>query len=88
MSTIREDADVARRSKTLADQIRAAVDECGMSRYALGKLIGMDKAVMSRFMAGKGFLSEESLNRLAGALNLSIVVGTKPEPKAGKTKDR
>ena len=79
---------MARRSKTLADQVRDAVDGCGMSRYALGKQIGMDKAVMSRFMAGKGFLSEGSLNRLAGALNLGIVVGTKPEPKAGKTKDR
>ncbi|HEY8669058.1 MAG TPA: helix-turn-helix transcriptional regulator [Tepidisphaeraceae bacterium] len=77
---------MARKSKTLVDQIRRAVDDCGMSRYALGQLIGMDKAQMSRFMAGKGFLSEDSMNRLAESLHLSISSGAKP--KAAKTKDR
>ena len=77
---------MARRSKTLVDQIRRAVDDCGMSRYALGQIIGMDKGQMSRFMAGKGFLSEASMNRLAEALNLSVVSGA--NPKTDNTKDR
>jgi hypothetical protein len=70
-STIGYRADMAR-ERTFSDQIRRAVDECGMSRYALCKLTGMDKAVMSRFMSGKGFLSEGSLNALAKTLRLTV----------------
>jgi transcriptional regulator with XRE-family HTH domain len=77
---------MVKRAKTLGDQIRHAVDDCGLSRYALVKLIGMDKAQMSRFMSGKRFMSEASLNRLAEVLNLSIVSGEKP--KAEKTKGK
>ena len=61
--------------ESFVDQIRRAVNNCNISRYALGKRIGMDKAVMSRFMSGKGFLSEDSLNRLTAALDLSVELG-------------
>ena len=72
---------------SFVDQIRRAVDASGMSRYALGKQIGMDKAVMSRFMSGKGFLSEDSMNRLTHALKLIVVApemdSTKSDRKQG-----
>lgn len=62
------------RSKRFVDQIRRAVDASGESRNGLARRIDLDKAVMSRFMSGKGFLSESSLNRLAAALRLRIMV--------------
>jgi transcriptional regulator with XRE-family HTH domain len=54
-----------------------------MSRYALCRLTGLDKAVMSRFMSGKSFMSEDSLNRLARALKLKVVAGVKLPGKDG-----
>lgn len=57
----------------LSDQVRRAVDEAGMSRYAICKTIGMDQAIMSRFMNGKGGLQQDSLDALADLLELDIV---------------
>jgi hypothetical protein len=44
-----------------------------MSRYAIGKAAGIDKAVLSRFMAGKAGLMMATLDRLAALLRLRIV---------------
>ncbi len=63
-------------NKTFSNQIRKAVDECGMSRYRICKEIDLDQATMSRFMSGKGFLSEECLDRLAVLLGLQVIVQT------------
>jgi transcriptional regulator with XRE-family HTH domain len=63
---------MSRKPQTLTDQIRRAVDADDRSRYALCKATGIDKSVMSRFMADKGFLSKESLNRLAAVLGIQI----------------
>lgn len=59
---------------TLADQIRRAVNECGTTQYKLCQQLAMDRGQMSRFMAGKTFLRELTLNRLAAALSLTVVV--------------
>lgn len=63
--------------KKLSDQIRAAVDASGMSRYRICQEIGLSQAAMSRFMAGKSGLSMDSLDRLADLLGLAVV--SKPE---------
>ncbi|HSI32049.1 MAG: hypothetical protein ACAI43_09260 [Phycisphaerae bacterium] len=68
-------ADPRRLWNSFVDQVRAAVDASGTSRSAICRAIGLDKAVMSRFMAGKGFLSERSLNALAAELGLTVVAG-------------
>ncbi len=60
-----------------SDQIRAAVDASGMSRYRICRDIGLSQPTMSRFMAGKSGLSMESLDRLAELLGLAVVC--KPE---------
>jgi transcriptional regulator with XRE-family HTH domain len=59
--------------KRFSDQIRAAVDASGLSRYAICKAIGFNQGAMSRFMAGKGGLSMEMLDRLADLLGLAVV---------------
>ena len=64
----------------LSEQVRRAVDESCMSRYAICKAIGMHESVMSRFMNAKGGLQQDSLDALADLLDLHIVVG-KPKRK-------
>ena len=56
-----------------SDQVRRAVDESGMTRYAICKTLDMDQAIMSRFMSGKGGLSMRSLDALADLLRLDVV---------------
>ena len=68
------------RHKRFSDQIRAAVDASGMSRYRICKEIGLSQPTMSRFMAGRTGLSMESLDRLADLLGLDVVT----QPKANK----
>jgi predicted XRE-type DNA-binding protein len=65
----------------LSAQVRQAVDDSSMSRYAICKAIGMDQSVMSRFMNGKGGLQQDSLDALADILGLGIVV-REPEKEA------
>jgi transcriptional regulator with XRE-family HTH domain len=53
-----------------SDQIRAAVDASGMSRYRICKEIGLSEAAMSRFMSGKAGVSLAVLDRLAELLTV------------------
>jgi transcriptional regulator with XRE-family HTH domain len=59
--------------RNLSDEIRDAVGASGMSRYAIAKALGVAESTMSRFMARKGGLSMEYLDRLATLLDLHIV---------------
>ena len=68
----------------LSDKVRRAVDESGMSRYAICKAIGLEQATMSRFMAGKGGLLMTKLDELAELLDLYIVIRPKRRMKGGK----
>lgn len=71
----------ANMSKTLTDQLRQAIETADKSRYALSKETGIDQAVLSRFVHGKGGLSLESWDRLAEALGLELVKRRRPKPK-------
>jgi ribosome-binding protein aMBF1 (putative translation factor) len=68
-------------AKNFMDQIRAAIDDSGMSRYAICKALDFDQASMSRFMSGKAGLQPETLNKLADLLGLEVHVRT---PKVRK----
>lgn len=63
---------MSKKRTTLADQIRRAIDDSGMSRYAICKATGIDQAALSRFMSGKVGLMLASLESLAGLLELEI----------------
>jgi hypothetical protein len=64
---------VAKR-ETLTDRVRRAIDGSGRSRNSICEEIGLDRAVMSRFMAGKSGLALPTLDKLAEALGLRIVI--------------
>ena len=57
----------------LSEQVKQAVEESGITRYAICKAIGMHESVMSRFMNNKGGLQADSLDALADLLELDIV---------------
>lgn len=67
-ATIGYDDGVAKR---FSDQIRQAVDASDLSRYAICKALGIDQAVMSRFMAGAG-MELANIDRLADLLGLKV----------------
>lgn len=71
---------VKAKSIKLSDQIRQAVIASGLSRYGICKVIGLDQAVFSRFMADKSGLSVKNLDALADVLRLKIVQRGKPAP--------
>ena len=79
----------------LSDQIRQAIDASGVSRYAICKQIGLDQALLSRFMQDRSGLSVQTLDALADVLGLDVVArgpvrvsppgrpGRKPKAKKG-----
>jgi ribosome-binding protein aMBF1 (putative translation factor) len=68
----------------LSDQIRHAIDHSGMSRYAIAKAIGLDQATLSRFMAGKGGLALETMDKLAELLGLRLEKSRESDSQKGR----
>jgi transcriptional regulator with XRE-family HTH domain len=64
-------------NKKLSDEIRDAVEGSGLSRYRIARELGVAESTISRFMSGKGGLSLENIDRLAGLLGLGVVVKPK-----------
>jgi hypothetical protein len=63
--------------KCFSDQVRDAVNQSGISRYRICAEIKLSQPAMCRFMAGKGGLSMEVLERLFALLDLNVVAGRK-----------
>jgi len=57
-----------------SDQVRKAIRTCGLTRYRIAKDTGVSESALSRFMAGKGNLNLDTLDRLAELLGLSLTV--------------
>ena len=66
------------------DEIRAAIEHSGTSRYAISKATRISQAQLSRLMAGQSGLSIDSLERLADHLGLEIVIRPKQQRKRSK----
>jgi transcriptional regulator with XRE-family HTH domain len=69
---------MAKRKKlpaSLSDQLRALIAGAGPSVYELARDAGVDRSVLSRFLAGKRTITLETADRLAAVLKLRIIVG-------------
>jgi DNA-binding Xre family transcriptional regulator len=68
---------------TVSEQLRRAVEQAPVSRYAISKGTGIDQAVLSKFVRGerKG-LSMETVDALCDYLGLRLVP-EKPKKKEG-----
>jgi transcriptional regulator with XRE-family HTH domain len=70
-----------RRTDLLADQLRQAIDDCGLTRYRIAKETGISESALAQFYNGHRGLSMEALNALGKCLQLTIHLGRKPEKK-------
>ena len=59
-------------SELFTEQLRRAINESGMSRYALWKATGVAQSTLSKFMAGQRGLSLESIDKLVDVLGLTL----------------
>ena len=73
---------MAKRRVKLSNQLRKAIKECGLTRYRLAKLTGIDESTFSRFMSGEHNLLLSKVDVLADLLELDL---TMPKPKRKAT---
>jgi transcriptional regulator with XRE-family HTH domain len=72
-----------KRTTLLTDQLRQAIDDCGLTRYQIAKATGIDESALAKFYNGHRGLSMNALNALGDFLQLTITLGRKPGPKKG-----
>lgn len=79
LSSIGDNRKMRRRKRktNMSDQIRAAIEASGITRYRIWKETGIDEATLSRFMSGKAGLSMKALDALADYLDLEVVMRKK-----------
>lgn len=65
---------------TVTDQLRQAVEQCGETRYAIGKATGIPASVLSRFVTGGHGLRSENIDKLCDYLGLTLTT------RAGKVR--
>jgi DNA transposition AAA+ family ATPase len=70
-----------KRTTKLTDQLRQAIDDCGLTRYEIAKQTGIDESALAKFYNGQRGVSMKALNTLGEFLELKIVMGRKPERK-------
>ena len=69
---------MAKRKKSpacLSDQLRELIAGAGPSVYELARDAGVDRSVLSRFLAGKRTITLETADRLTAVLKLRIIAG-------------
>jgi hypothetical protein len=72
-------------SRTVSDQLRAAIEESGMTSYALGKRTGIDPGILARFRAGTAEIRSGTFDLVAEDLGLRLAAPTRVRGRpAGK----
>lgn len=70
-----------KRTNKLTDQLRQAIDDCGLTRYEIAKQTGIDESALAKFYNGQRGVSMKALNALGEYLELTIVMRRKPTKK-------
>lgn len=85
-TTTEYDPYMTKKEASFSDQIRKLIDKSGETRYRIALECGIDKGLMSRFMAGKATFSMETLDRLAKHLGWRVLaMPNKTRPKSSNT---
>ena len=58
----------------MSQSVKRAIEECGLSRYAISKATGVFEGTLSRFMADKADMTLDTLDKLAGVIGVELVV--------------
>ena len=66
---------MAKKRSRLSEQIRQALNDCGLTRYRIWKETGISQVTLSRFVNGERGLPMKTLDRLADFLDLNISIG-------------
>ena len=69
---------------TMSDQVRRAIENCGMTRYAIAKASGLSEGGLSRFMAGQRDMNLRTLDKLAPVIGVRLVVDRPKSRRKGK----
>ena len=70
-----------KQTKPLTDQLRDAIDDCGLTRYQIAKATGIDESALAKFYNGRRGLSMKALDALGEFLELTITLGRTPGKK-------
>ena len=70
-----------KRTDLLADKLRQAIDDSGLTRYRIAQETGVSESALSQFYNGHRGLSMEALNAVGECLQLTINLGRKPGEK-------
>jgi DNA-binding Xre family transcriptional regulator len=57
---------------TITEQLREAVEHCGMTRYAIAQRTGIPESVLCRFVTGGKGLRTDSIDPLCQFLGLEL----------------
>lgn len=57
---------------TVTATLRAALERCGLTRYAVSKATGIPESTLSRFVAGGKPLRGENIDKLSEYLGLAL----------------
>ena len=62
-----------KRTATLSDQVRQAIDDSGLTRYRIAHETGIDESALAKFYNGKRGFNSDTLDVLGEYLGLRIV---------------
>ena len=66
----------------IGDQVRQAIENCGMSRATISRSTGVSEGMLSRFVHGETDMTLRTLARIAPVIGVRVIV------KRPKTKGR
>jgi hypothetical protein len=72
--------------RKLSEQLRAAIMNAPISRYAISRQTEIPEAVLSRFVHGKSGLSVESIDKIGELLGLSLAASRPAKGRKAKGK--
>jgi transcriptional regulator with XRE-family HTH domain len=85
-SSIQYDSGMVKKPpKELADQLRQAIDDCGLTRYEIAKRTGIDQSALGKFYNGQRGMNLKAAGKLCEYLGLRL---TAERPARGRAKPK